>query len=337
MLNFCSRHLESKNVFAKGKELPPIVVIAGKAGSGKSALLQNIFNVDTESGMGTDGVTKEITKKYAKCNGAEMIVYDTPGLGDSSIPYEKLIRKKMHPLTTHEDYIFLYTLRANPGARFDQFDDEIIKTLTRVLGEQVWDKCVLLLTFSDTTWEEKYKRNNNKDEFKKHLKAMASSFQRSLKKYKPSATTKTIFELEAKIYDEPTSSRQQDIVVIPTACSAEYDSNMFLPLAKGHDWTDLVFIALMRLVPAERRKKYIIFKYPLLIGISGSGAVVAGAGAGALVGSIAGAIGGPLGVGAGAGVGAAVGFVAGGAMYAASLTIYAIKKMVTVLKLKKDS
>ena len=151
MLNLCSRHLESKNVFAKGKELPPIVVIAGKAGSGKSALLQNIFNVDTESGMGTDGVTKEITKNYAKCNGAEMIVYDTPGLGDPSIPYEKLIRKKTHPLTTHEDYIFLYTLRANPGARFDQFDDEIIKTLTRVLGEQVWDKCVVLLTFSDTT------------------------------------------------------------------------------------------------------------------------------------------------------------------------------------------
>ena len=96
-----------------------------------------------------------------------MIVYDTPGLGDPSIPYEKLNRKKTHPLTTHEDYTFLYTLRANPGSRFDQFDDEIIKTLTRVLGEQVWDKCVLLLTFSDTTWEEKYKRDNNKDEFKK--------------------------------------------------------------------------------------------------------------------------------------------------------------------------
>ena len=69
---------------------------------------------------------------------------------------------------------------------------------------------------------------------------------------------------------------------------------MFLSIAEGHDWTDLVFLSLMRLVPAERREKYVIFKYPLLIGISGSGAVVAGAGAGALVGGIAGAIGGPL-------------------------------------------
>ena len=58
MLIFSSRHLELKNVFVQGKELPPIVVIVGKDGSGKSAFLQNIFNFDTESGMGTDSVTK---------------------------------------------------------------------------------------------------------------------------------------------------------------------------------------------------------------------------------------------------------------------------------------
>ena len=323
--------------------MPPHALTGGKPGSGKSTLLQNVFNIDTESGMAPNGVTKQITKRLCNCNGAEMIVYDTPGLGDCSIPYEELIRKEMRSLTAHEDYIFLYALRANPGARIDQFDDEIIKNITKVLGEKVWDKCVLLLTFSDTTWEEKYKHNNNKDEFKKYLKAMASSFQSALKKYKPSASIRTIFELGAEIYDEPpTPSKKQNIIVaIPTACSAEYDSNMLLPdiaLAEGHDWTNLVFIALMRLVPAEKRKKYMKLKYRLLIGIGGSGAVAVGGGAGALVGGIAGAIGGPLGAAAGATVGAAVGAVAGGVSYGVSaLGIYVIKNLITEMKLKKDS
>ena len=330
-------------MIAKGKKLPPQALTGGKLGSGKSTLLQNVFNIDTESGMAPDGVTKGITKRSYKCNDAEMIVYDTPGLGDRSIPYEELIRKEMRSLTTHEDYIFLYTLRANPGARIDQFDDEIIKTITKVLGEQVWDKCVLLLTFSDTTWEEKYKHNNNKDEFKKHLKAMASSFQSALKKYKPSASIKTIFELGAEIYDEPpTLKKKQNIIVaIPTAGSAEYDSNMLLPdiaLAEGHDWTDLVFIALMKLVLPEKRKKYMKLKYGLLIGIRGSGAVAVGGGAGAIVGGIAGAIGGPLGYAAGATVGAAVGAAAGVTVYGVfALSIDAIKNWITEMKLKKDS
>ena len=138
---------------------------------------------------------------------------------------------------------------------------------------------------------------------------MASKFQSCLKRYKPSATIKTIFEVGVKINEElPTPSRQQDVVAIRTACSAKYDSNMLLPditLPKNHDWSDLVFVALMRLAPAEKRKKYVQVKYAILIG---SGFVTAATGAGALVGGIAGgAIGGPLGAGAGVGVGAAVG------------------------------
>ena len=302
---FCIQYLESKNAIAKSIELPPVVVIAGKAGSGKSTFLHNVFNIDTESGMDPEGVTKEINKTYSKCNGAEIIIYDTPGLGDSSVPYKELMRKEMRSLTAHEDYIFLYTLRANPGARIDQFDDEIIKTITEVLGEKVWDKCVLLLTFCDTTWEEKYKHNNNKDEFKKHLKDMTSAFQNILKKYKRNVTMKTIFELGPKIYEPPTL--KQDIIVIPTACSAEYDSNMLLPdiaIAEDHDWTDLVFEALMRVIPAKERKKYREFRYS-----SKEVAVLVGGGAGALLG---GAIGGCLSGQRGVKVGAAIGGTAGG-------------------------
>ena len=330
--------LESKNVIAKEKQLPPIVLIAGKTGTGKSTALHNVFNIDTESGMDPDGVTKYIIKLICKSNVGDIEVYDTPGLGDRSIPYESLIREKMHSLTTHQDYIFLYTLRANPGARVDLFDEEIIKALTSVLGEQVWNKCVLLLTYSDTTWEEKYKNTNDKDEYKKFLKNMASKFQSCLKRYKPSVTIKTIFEVGAEINEElPTPSRQQDIVAIPTACSAKYDSNMLLPditLPKNHDWSDLVFVALMRLVPAEKRKKYVQVKYATLIG---SGIVAAATSAGALVGGIAGAIGGPLGAGAGISVGAAVGVAAGGAVCGAGLGIYAMTKMITKMKSKKDS
>ena len=275
--------------------MPPVVVIAGKAGSGKSKLLRNVFNIDTESGMNPDGVTKEIITKFSKCNGAEMILYDIPGL-DCGVPYEMLLRKNMQSLTTQQDYIFLYTLRAHPGARVDQFDDYIIKNLSNVLGEQLWDKCVLLLTFSDTTLQYKYKHTNNKEEYKEYLKTMTLSFQSKLKKYKPSVTIKTIFELGAEIYDEPaTTSSKQDIIVIPTACSANYDSNMLLPdivLNEGHNWTDLVFVALLRLVPAEeRRERYSAFRNLKEV------AVVAGIGVGALVGSF---VGGGVGAVAGA-------------------------------------
>ncbi len=157
------------------------IMTAGKPASGKSTALNNIFDLQLETGISAHSVTQRIVRIEVSKNGVELLVIDTPGLGARDIDKEA-IAMAMGEVVSQTDYTLLYCLSVAPSSRLTEEDETIIVNLNKVLGSSVWTKCVVLFTFSDTAWNEEFADNSDVDRYKRHMVDMAAQLTNILRK-----------------------------------------------------------------------------------------------------------------------------------------------------------
>ena len=317
------------------------IMVAGKPGNGKSTALNNIFNLNLPAKLSSRSVTEKITKRKAMKNNINLIVIDTPGLGALDINKEEVTIAMVETLNGI-DYTLLYCLSVGPGNRLTEMDKTILLNLHATLGKEVWDKCVILFTFSDTARREGFNSANQAPEYKEYLKDMADEFYKVLKTCSSDVpTVKSIFgtpDISSRTEGE------KDIIAIPVGKYVDRENEPdILPdiIKPTDDWTDLVFLELMKKTKPRQRRPFVLFKYGAAVASGLATGTAVGAAVGAGVGAAAGLIGGPVGMLAGgamgAGVGAGVGVIVGVSIASIAAAIKLKKRSKTVKELLPET
>lgn len=159
---------------------PTIVLVAGKTGSGKSTALNNIFGLNFEARSSPGSVTTVIADEVVERNGTTFRVIDTPGLGDAG-GRTTATTKAMATAVKSSDFTLLYCLPVKPSDTLTETDKLIIKSLQSHLGRRVWDKCVLLLTYSDIARHGEFPSDHQADSYISYLHEHIQAFHRMLK------------------------------------------------------------------------------------------------------------------------------------------------------------
>ena len=163
---------EEKELLLKSIKYSRVVLTVGKTNSGKSAALNNIFNL--QGGAKFEKRFTVISKKVST-QGKNVIVIDTPGLGQYSESDQRIMEEVRKELKQF-DFTVVYCLSVSPDSSLGDQDRAIVKLLHWHLGYSIWSKCVLLLTFSDTARREVYGSSGDVGEYRNYIKHRAKQF-----------------------------------------------------------------------------------------------------------------------------------------------------------------
>ena len=257
------------------------IMVAGKPGSGKSTALNNIFGMDLKTNISSCSVTKEITTRRLTRNGVRLTVIDTPGLGAIDID-KKAVTDAMATTVCGMSYTLLYCLSVAPSSRLTEMDEIIIRNLHATLGKEVWDKCLVLFTFSDTAMLDEFSSDNQKEPYVKYTKEVANAFYSILKGCGSDISkVSVVFDYESNsIFDR--TDCEGEIMAIPVGKSVDrMNEPDILPdiIARSEPWTDLVFVEIMMKTREEQRKAFVVLKYGIQVADSAASAVMVGLGA----------------------------------------------------------
>ena len=279
------------------------ILMAGEKGCGKTTALCNIFGLSRDTVSSPHSVTKStVTTKITK-NGVHLTVVDLVGFGSKNLDVSDINTATAEDVTGR-DCILIVCLSVVPNSVLSKAEKNIVTNLHRVLNKKMWEKCVILLTFSDASWRDEYADGDNQEDYIEHINDVAQQASAVLRKCGSGLPrVKSVFEERCN----------RDITVIPVGekpCTAG-EILPGIPIPDGGNWTDFVLLELLRKSSKDKRKSLKALKYgSALFEDAGSNAVV-GVAVGAGIGAIMGTLAGPLGMVAAAGVGAVAGGVAG--------------------------
>ena len=288
------------------RERPLVLVTAGKAGAGKSTLINNLLGLKgkkaAESKTSPKSVTKTIDYYEEEVRGITVRIIDTPGLEakDLSSREEQEALAVLSALTDGKADIMLYCMKLTDRSRADKKDECIVKKLTKAFGKEIWRHTVLVFTFGDAIL--------NEDEGDRDiLEWFTNEFEEVLKKAGVDGVpVKSILSAE-DTGSELESVQQPEIVGVPVGRRSE----------SPQDWVDLLF--------KEIIKKCKMDSIPAMLMLQGltPGWVAAVLGLGGLAGLAVGWLGGGMAGGIGcAAAGTSMGGVVGGAVGGAIGTIF---------------
>ena len=144
---YMSEHKLDADVWQEIVARPIHILITGKTGTGKSALINGLIgkNVSKE-GETLKPETTEVEYFQRIVNGVPIKVFDSPGLQDGT-DNEKEYIQDMSKKCSEVDLI-LYTLRMDVARMLDD-DVQAMKKLTVAFGEKFWTRAVFVLTFAN--------------------------------------------------------------------------------------------------------------------------------------------------------------------------------------------
>ena len=157
---FMSEHLMDDSEWQEISTRPISILVTGKTGTGKSALINGLIGKQVaEEGTTLGPQTSEVEKFQRIVNGVLMKVFDSPGLQDGTENEMEYIQE-MSEKCKYVDLI-LYTIKMT-DVRMHTDDVSAMRKLTVVFGEEFWTKAVLVLTFANEVHipgEDSYERN----------------------------------------------------------------------------------------------------------------------------------------------------------------------------------
>lgn len=123
------------------KEEEIVVVLVGRSSSGKTTLLQNLVGEEIDKEIAT---TKEIKVCCTTRNGTRIKIVDMPCLrGKFDASFD----------------ILIYCLPVGPGSKFEDTNPELMQSLQKCYGKDIWKHCIIAFTFSDMAWDHTHYRN----------------------------------------------------------------------------------------------------------------------------------------------------------------------------------
>ncbi len=303
-----------------------LVVTAGLPRSGKSTALNNIFGTDFKSKLSASSVTQTVEARRVSGHVKELIVVDTPGLAAMDIEKSK-VKKELENAIGGLNFVLIYCHSVAPNSSISVADECVVKNLQSVFGKDVWNKCVLLFTFSDIVRLLKCRTVEQREEYKKHLDDHATQFSELLLKTcgpcAPKVKAISIAGSKQKV-NKPLDTHE--ILAVPVGEQLKVGSEEHL-LVTGMDLSWRALAGKMVIEKAHHLDKdvlklFIRDKKSIYTPIAGIIiGVAAGFVAGTTVGLAAGGVGAIPGAAIGAGVGAAAGVVAGSAIGGTSVKV----------------
>ena len=283
-----------KNMQKKNRS--PVVALAGKSGVGKSTMINNFLGLEGEQKCATGDDADPTTREVEICSNTkhdtEITIVDTPGLGGLKRREVKKILKNISKSTDETADILLYCISLHPSGRIGAADAEIINTLTKAYGPEIWYRTILALTFAN----ERSKLTENA--YKRLIEGYARNFQSALR-------TANIFDVQVRSILTGEEVPRGIIPAVPIGDDPKES------LVVGEDWTNALLKEVLKRTNHETAIKLLKFRGYLLPATEVGGSMMAGIAVGAAVGTAAGA---PVGVIPGIVVGIPAGAVAGGAI-----------------------
>ena len=173
---------------------PIVLVLAGKAGVGKSTLLNNFLGLKKTSKAKTASsgasITTEVAEYKEEINGITVKVIDTPGLeaADLTVEQTRETIAMVNAITDGKADLLLYCVSMK-GNRIDQGDVNIIKILNEAFKGKIWEKCLLILTHGDLIEEDSDSESDSDSETEDQkpklegvIQSYCDAFQNALQK-----------------------------------------------------------------------------------------------------------------------------------------------------------
>lgn len=125
------------------------IMACGVTGAGKSTLLNGIAGECVfKEGDRLQHETVAVKKHTVTKHNSHLIVRDTPGFSDSSGDERNYVSNISD--TCEDVDLLLYCISmGKPKARMDDYDLKTLKSLKKVLKEEIWQHCIVVLTFAN--------------------------------------------------------------------------------------------------------------------------------------------------------------------------------------------
>ena len=270
---------------------PLVIAVVGKSGVGKSTLINNFLGLKGDNlcatGDGASTTTLKIATKKSKKQNITIHMIDTPGLGGINEISMVDVCKDLTREADQKIDVLIYSVSKHPSACIDTTDVGIIRTLTSILGPEIWFRTILALTYADAAALSIKREQDNTQ-----IRGYATSLQKALDK---------AGVVNVTVQSESSKKDPSSIPVIPVGYSS-----LELPLSSN--WINQLFVQVLE---KSNPKTVHIPMSQAIKAAEFAGSVVAGVAIGAAVGTVIGAPFFGIGIIIGPVVGAVVGAAAG--------------------------